>query len=125
MKLLGFDANATNGQDPSKVDALFNDGNQIIRVKQTDYLAIAFDVASIHTTGSDVGTLTIRSIYGGWAGKSVTAEVAIGSTTQEVQVALDASGVGTLEIVSATPGEISVSIKEVVCEPAVLEVLDA
>jgi len=125
MKLISFDANFTNGQDPSKVDALFNDGNQTIRVKQTDYISLAFDVQSIHPTGSDVGTLTVRSVYGGWSGKSVTAEVAIGDTTQEAQVALDASGIGTLEIVSATPGEISVSIKEVICEPAVLEVLDA
>jgi hypothetical protein len=125
MYFIGFDANFTNGKDPSKIDALFADGNQTIRVKQTNYISLKFDVQSIHPTGDDVAVLTVASPYGGWAGQNVTAEVAIGDTTQEVQVALDASGVGTLEIVSATPGEIDVSIKEVVCEPAFLEVQDA
>jgi hypothetical protein len=125
MYLIGFDANFTNGKDPSKIDALFADGNQTIRVKQTDYLTLMFNVVSIQPTGLDVALLTITSPYLGWAGKSVTAEVVIGDTIQEAVIALDASGVGSLEIVSSTPGEISVSIKEVVCIPVILEVLDA
>ena len=113
-----YDDKLTDGSDPYRTAAVYLVDGVLQEVATALQVFLALDRSSIPADGISAAVLTVRTT--GWV--RMTVEIAIGSSKIE-QVVDIVGGTGTLEIAADTKGEAVISVREVLCEPAMLEVL--
>ncbi len=113
-----YDDKLTDGTDPYRTTAVYFVEGVLQEVVAALQVFLALDRSSIPADGINAAVLTVRTT--GW--ETVTVEIAIGSGRIEQAVDI-VDGVGTLELAADTKGTANISVKEVLCEPVILEVL--
>ncbi len=115
-KFIGYDANFTDGTDPKKMDALYQDENGAVsRAKMTKMITLSLSKPSIAVGGVDLATLNIST-------SKTTVTVILTQDRESVQVDVSiAAGAGTLDITSDFAGKIQIDCTDL-CETIYLDV---
>ena len=111
-KLIGYDANMTDGTDPAKMDALYQDDQyQVHRVRVPQMITLSLSKPSISAGGVDFATLNFST------SKS---QVTVALTQGRDQTTVDVPLPGSLDITSDHTGTIQIDCTDL-CETIYLE----